>query len=500
MDSHQLSLVFQAVAVSSLPGFSTEERKTAFGILQELKKFHGRMRLCMSWLLQSPHLYEQHDITLAVKLLALEIMDNFLETGYSQCTEPERLELRRCVLTTSLAQHTQDRVLSRKIAAVLKGLVLRDFPQRWVDMHVDLFGPTLWNDTNGRTVVLEAIKLVAEDCVDADFNSKISTSRRTEVVKGLNEIAPGHFMPLMLQLLESSFRVLQSSKAVLHSMYSYLATEKRTIQSLSVEERAKHQTEKTRRDDQVAVILDTLVALEHLSLTLPTPLFFGKDGTSDFLAAFLHFFREPDLQVQAVACVERLAGRGKLTLTQWKRLLVELPGAFEDANQVYANQEREHKSAETRANGTLNDTTDPLVDQFEYHLGLSRMLSVIINNYVAHLTVKANLLEGKSADSESIARYLRLMSSMLQHPSPRISSEQLTMWSNLYRDPNIGSSKLVQPFVAEVLTRYIDHMERIRWDDIMCETHPQTQLIEASFEEEEGTVYQGEMFAISSDV
>ena len=38
---------------------------------------------------------------MATKLLALEILDQFLVTGYAQCTEEERLALRQAVLQAS---------------------------------------------------------------------------------------------------------------------------------------------------------------------------------------------------------------------------------------------------------------------------------------------------------------------------------------------------------------------------------------------------------------
>ena len=500
MDAQQQQqILFRAIAVSSLPGFTTADRQAAFTVLQEFQQVPSRMmQLCMAWLQQQQtFVYEQHDITLSVHMLALDSIESFLKAPglYAQCTPAERLAVRRTVLTASSV--LSGRVVSRKLAAVLTGLILRDFPQRWTELPQDLFGQqqqqqsSLWATPNGRSVVLEALKLVAEDCVDSDFNAQISNTRRTDVVKGLNEIAASHFLPLLFQLLETNVPALQQSKAALHRMHSYLATEKRTVQSLGAEERATHHAEQARREALEVLLQDTLVTLEHLCLALPTTLFLGDGGTETskntpgFVTAFLHLFREPSLQIQAVKCVEQLVHR-KLSLGQWKRLVYDLPASFEEANQVYTSQERKQKSAEVMANGTLNDTTDSLVDQFEFHRSLSRLLSSVIANYIAHLSVDSTLLAGKGPDVAAVSTYLSLLVSMLEHPSGRILSEQVVMWNTIYRDPVVRQSQLLAPHGAAILTQYLKHVERIRWEDVENETHSHGALMEASFDDEEG--------------
>ena len=250
--------ILQAIAVSSLhiPG---ADRPTAFAVLQYLKTYAHRVALCLEWLhtetpivvtvlangsfldhgnhtqqQQQQHHQQQYDISMATKLLALEILDQFLVTGYAQCTEEERLALRQAVLQashmlttnhsnsndnnndnsndnsnsndnnnrartiTTTTTTTEARILARKLAKLLEGLVLRDFPQRWPTLAQDLFEPVggLWSDhqstnsnsnnnnsnnsTIGVKICLECFTLLAEDCTDSDFNVKISTQRRLD--------------------------------------------------------------------------------------------------------------------------------------------------------------------------------------------------------------------------------------------------------------------------------------------------------------------------------
>jgi hypothetical protein len=77
--------------------------------------------------------------------------------------------------------------LANKLASLLAALVVRDFPQRWTTCIQDLFSQ-LWTTANdstsssssttitttmGNKMCLQVLQLVAEDCTDSDFNSKV---------------------------------------------------------------------------------------------------------------------------------------------------------------------------------------------------------------------------------------------------------------------------------------------------------------------------------------
>ena len=81
------------------------------------------------------------------------------------------------------------------------------------------------NSTIGVKICLECFTLLAEDCTDSDFNVKISTQRRNDVLTGLNEIAHTTFLPLFFQLLERHYQILQQSKQSPHQMHQFLLSE-----------------------------------------------------------------------------------------------------------------------------------------------------------------------------------------------------------------------------------------------------------------------------------
>jgi hypothetical protein len=88
------------------------------------------------------------------------------------------------VLAATNTAHTaqeENRILAKKLAVILEGLVIRDFPQRWTTFTTDVFAPLsnggLWYNEPGTAAIqqltgvkicLECLKLVAEDCTDSD--------------------------------------------------------------------------------------------------------------------------------------------------------------------------------------------------------------------------------------------------------------------------------------------------------------------------------------------
>ena len=231
--SQQEETLLQAIAISSLGGqvVSQQDRHTAFQVLTDFKKFDGRIPICLAWLEQERilrHVAPQpqqptvdNDITVSTKLFALDVLQDFLKTRYSQLEPSDRMALRQAVLTAARqlaptpSKVVEARILGNKLAALLAGLVVRDFPQRWTTLLEDIFNPTsiapygsnyhlnggLWNVVHGSTdldnstnslsstagddrdgstmgikMCLECLKLVAEDCTDSDFNAKVRWS------------------------------------------------------------------------------------------------------------------------------------------------------------------------------------------------------------------------------------------------------------------------------------------------------------------------------------
>ena len=190
MDDNQQQTVLNSIAVStSLSStVSQQDRQVAFQVLEEFKAYEGRIPACIAWLNQEKHVWGDADITIATKLYILGILLTFLQKGYAGLQEADRLALRHAVLTAArqlapLPSSEENRILGNKLASLLAGLMVRDFPQRWTTFFQDVFVPIrmggLWYDgddtvhTMGVLMCLECLKLVTEDCTDSDFNAKV---------------------------------------------------------------------------------------------------------------------------------------------------------------------------------------------------------------------------------------------------------------------------------------------------------------------------------------
>jgi hypothetical protein len=83
----------------------------------------------------------------------------------------------------------------------------------------------LWNTTDaegiGAKICLECLSFIVEDCTDSDFNSKISTTRRNDVLTGLNEISSYILAPIF-QLLSDEYSLLLQTKQTIQEMVKYL--------------------------------------------------------------------------------------------------------------------------------------------------------------------------------------------------------------------------------------------------------------------------------------
>jgi exportin-5 len=92
---------------------------------------------------------------------------------------------------------------------------------------------------------------------------------------------------------------------------------------------------------------------------------------------------------------------------------------------------------------------------------------------------------GQGDKFQALAGFLRLLVDLLHHPSGRVCGEQINTWIILLRDPQISKSSLLTPFAEELMTCYMEHVSKIRWEDVDEGTHPQSDLMEASWDDEE---------------
>ncbi|KAL3929587.1 MAG: hypothetical protein SGBAC_012141 [Bacillariaceae sp.] len=335
----------------------------------------------------------------------------------------------------------------------------------------------------GVKMCLEVLKLVAEDCTDSDYNAKISTKRRNDILIGLNEMSQ-NFLPLLFHLLEE-VTILSQGKTNLHQMRQYLLQQNQTIASMSPEQSAQYQQEEQKVRAVAVAIVDTLATLEEFCRSMPLDWILSPQH--DFGAACFHLIRESTggIQVRALTCLEHLCLRGKLTYTQWINWVRELPQAIQQANQVMAG-DQEYKQVQDAASGFSNPSFDALSEQLEFHRALSRMLAALVSAHIAHVTHDKKILKSGHPDQLSFTTYLRVLVDMLHHPSGLICGSQLALWIAMLRDPQISRKKyILQPVISELLTCYLNQMIKVRWDDVDEGTHPQSTLMEASWDDDE---------------
>jgi hypothetical protein len=319
MDDNQKLSLFRAIAISTasspvlIPLVNAQSRADAFETLEQFKKFDGRVAVILE-LLQTEALVlpvgsNNLDITASAKLYTLGVLQSFLKTNYSKLNnESDRLAIRNAVMTaarqlltkcsctsqiaSSDGQSYQDqsanaaenehRFLAIKIASLIADIATRDFPQRWTSFISDLFSSPdkggLWyippstssfrgyGPLIGVKMCLECLKIITEDCTDGDFNSKISTSRRNDVLIGLNEVNQ-QFLPLIFEVLSSQYAIINASKAALNEMISYLVSNSRTIYQMTPQEKPMYDSEIKKRDNAGKIVADCLVALEQCCLS-----------------------------------------------------------------------------------------------------------------------------------------------------------------------------------------------------------------------------------------
>jgi hypothetical protein len=511
--------LFQAVAFSSLPlpHVTSQDRQAAFRVLQEFAVYPGRIALALSWLNHAqPHTFENHDITTAIHLLSLQILTDYLSSkqyhpplpssstpsaasavvGYANAPRQEQTQFRQAIAQVCCRVASQpwrrDSIVAKKLASLWEQLLLREFPQRWPEGLAQLVVPQsqgglLYNTAYGPSsvagsgvhMICEVWRLLAEDCTDADFNAKLSTSRRNDVLLGLNEVAHTQIVPHLFSWLEH-LPLLTQCKERLHQMHTFLLQQQRTVSSLTPDERTQYDETWNMRDDVAQIMSDALLVIKAIATYMPVS--WLLEGPADFAGALLHLWRIPDadIHVHAVTCIEQLVNRGgKLESAHWWRFINEIPIAISQSNVIL---QQEFEQLRTQQLARRDDVTpDLLTWQFEWHRGVSRCMAATVCNHIALIGSPSNSAEQK----QQIESFLRLMSDYLKHPSGRLATDQLNAWTTLLRDPQTTKSRCMTPLASSILDAFMHHMVRLRWDDVENEVHPHFALMEASYDDEE---------------
>ena len=535
MDNNQKLTLLRAIAISTassptlVPLITPQSRSEAYTTLEQFKQYDRRVDIILE-LIQMEQIIlpinnDSVDITASTKLYMLSVLQLFLKTQYAKLNnENDRLAIRHALLlsarellkrnienaaSTSPVDDNEARFLAVKIAALIADIATRDFPQRWTTFITDLFLPPdqggLWyippdinnNDNTckgygpmiGIKICLECLKIITEDCTDGDFNAKISTSRRNDVLTGLNEVNR-QFIPLIFDLLSSQYVIVSSAKQNIMEMCKYLSSSGRTLASMTMQEKPMYDGEIQKRDKAARIVTDCLATIEKFCQSMPTSWMLGTSDSTitqnqpncDFLAALLHLLREQTSQIQvlAVRCLFQLLQR-KLEFKEWLRLISMLPQAISDANEVANTEDSVHAAAE----GIVLDHVESLVKKYPFHLELSKMLSQAASGYIAHITDKSIIKERGGQNYQIVASFLNLLADMLSHPSGRVCGVQSNTWANLLRDPQLTtkSTQLLQPCLERVLVGFMTHLVKIRWSDVEEQEHPMSLLLEETWDD-----------------
>ena len=532
MDETQKLALFRAIAISTasspalLPLITPQSRAESFNTLEQFKNFQGRAAVILQLLQTERHILPLAnnvtvDITASTKLYTLGVLQSFLKTDYSKLgNENDRLALRNAVMIAArqllakcsdvtgpntsedVATENENRFLAVKIAALIADIATRDFPQRWTSFVSDLFSTPdkggLWYIPSsfspapskgygpmiGVKICLECLKIITEDCTDGDFNSKISTTRRNDVLIGLNEINQ-QFLPLMFELLSTQYAAVNSAKASLNEMANYLVSNNRTVAQMTLEEKPLWDQQIHQKSNAGKIVADCLKTIEKFCTSMPTDWILGSSETNcDFIAALLHLLREDtaNLQTLSIKCLHNIVIR-KIDASQWFRLISMLPNAISEANEASNTQEQINAASQ----GKPFDSLKSLVSKYPFHRALSQMLAGTLSANVAHITNDKDIIQNRGMRYQTVSTFLSLLADMLSHPSPRICGEQNNTWAVLLRDPQIckTQTRLLQPCFERLLVAYTTHLVRVRWEDVEDQNHPYAALLEETFDDEE---------------
>mmetsp|Transcript_24815 Transcript_24815/g.52881 ORF Transcript_24815/g.52881 Transcript_24815/m.52881 type:complete len:1461 (+) Transcript_24815:208-4590(+) len=510
MNETQRQSLLGAIAISSgaagVGNITPQQRADAFANLEQFKTHPGRVSACVEMIgcgslqIDCGSGNAPLDVTVPGKLYALGVIQEFLKVGYNGLNESDRGQLRASIVlaarqlampvngsVTKMSDST--RILAVKIAALLADLALREFPQRWQTFVSDLFSPLsnggIWceagtdtgSNTTGVKICLECLKLLTEDCTDSDYNARISTARRNDILLGMNEMSK-LILPPLFELLSKQYGDVSNANSTLSAMNQYLASNGRTVAQMTSDEREQYEQQINIRDSAGGMVANVLGTLEKFCQSMPLDWMFKVENGIDFVTALLHLLKEDvaSIQVLSVACLQQLSMR-KLDQSQWLRLVSSLPPALFEASSVSAQRAIER--------GIEPNSIDMLVEQLEFHRSLSKMGSTLVSAHLAHITSDKDISSGSGAKFDAVSSYLQLLSEMTTHPSGVVCGSQINTWVGLLRDPAIVKTKVLSPHLGRVLTSYMNHMVKIRWQDVWEQGHPYAALIDASWDDEE---------------
>ena len=215
MDESVYRRVLLAVSTVNAGASTPEERQMATAFLEAFKQEESACQYAFYILnTQSP----EHTDT--VRYFALHCVEKSVEWHWKDWPLERRLALRQgvCQLVVGGTRPLMEErsFIKEKLANLLADLVERDFPQRWTTLVDDLLAAAAMGPTQSE-LALRTLTCVAEDCTSADYNAKVSTSRRNDVLRGLNALMDDQILPWLYGLMSDAHGSRYGGFAVLLS-------------------------------------------------------------------------------------------------------------------------------------------------------------------------------------------------------------------------------------------------------------------------------------------
>ncbi|GMH80393.1 hypothetical protein TL16_g08529 [Triparma laevis f. inornata] len=380
-----------------------------------------------------------------MKLYALLCLLYTTQNSYSSYSDSNRSAFRTQVLQIIAASNETDIIIVPKLATLLADISIRDFPNRWSQKDFMDSVRTLFTlNTTTATVVLSALRSLTEDCTDSDFNTKVSTTRRNDVLQGLNEISE-MLLPLFHQFIQHHYSTLLSSKQPNNPNPNLTSTSTKMLNC-------------------------SLQCLKVFSIWMP--LTWADNPSRDFVAIYLHLLREKsgDIHVMSATCLDCLCRR-KLGHELFLRLLETMPQFIGEADRV--NQ---------------TNTLEALTEQLPFHLKISEALTHTVALNIAKITDDKTIFPKPQPNSPSAAtlmKFLTAMSDMMQHPCVLITGSQINTWVLLCRDPQVQKSGLLSTIIPSLFPRFLKCSRRVNWDLVDSGDEPLSILYEEAWGDRE---------------
>ena len=182
MDKH--ASIFEALRLSLSPSTSPFERTQAYSILTTFEKTENSS-FAFS-LLSSPSPFSHHHY-------ALHCLLKWIHKDWNIWNSNTQTTFRNTVLSI-LSLPSQNNVilpkyLSEKWSSLLCEIAKRTFPQDWNTFFTDVFN-ICGVDINHAEIGLHAMKNVLVDCIGTEYCMDLSSRRRNEILKGFMERVP----------------------------------------------------------------------------------------------------------------------------------------------------------------------------------------------------------------------------------------------------------------------------------------------------------------------